>query len=218
MKLKLSPREQKTLCFVSGLGIVILWVYIAAIVRPLMRESGQFGRQLREAREHLKLLEVSTANEGTLREQYHQLEQRVLSLRKLLPSEEELPAVIELVSDMASQSQVKIQTIFPQRPVANEGGGGKKDRDTDAALKQPAVYKDVLIQIDALAGFHQLGAFLSLVEQGDKPMQIANLRITQDPKETKRLRIKLLLQSYFAPSEKRAGGASAARHTVGRLP
>ncbi|OGW91567.1 MAG: hypothetical protein A3D28_06115 [Omnitrophica bacterium RIFCSPHIGHO2_02_FULL_63_14] len=210
MKLTLSPREQKTLLSVAGLGIVILWVYVAAIVRPLMREGGQLGQQLREAREQLKLLEAATMNEDALREQYHQLEQNVLSLRKLLPSEEELPAVIELVSDMASQSQVKIQTIFPQRPVGNtEDGGEKQDTDKDAALKQPAVYKDVLIQIDALAGFHQLGAFLSLVEQGDKPMQIANLRITQDARETKRLRIKLLLQSYFAPSEKRAGGSNA---------
>ena len=216
MKLQLSPREQKTLLSVAGLGIVILWVYITAIVRPLMREGGQLGQQLREAREQLKLLEAATANEDALREQYHQLEQNVLSLRKLLPSEEELPAVIELVSDMASQSQVKIQTIFPQRPMGNEVGGGKKDKG--AAPKQLAVYKDVLIQIDALAGFHQLGAFLSLVEQGDKPMQIANLRITQDPKETRRLRIKLLLKSYFAPSEKRAGGASAAPQTVCKLP
>jgi Tfp pilus assembly protein PilO len=215
MKLTLSPREQKTLFSVVGIGVVILWVYTTAIVRPLMRESGQLGHQFREAREQLKLLEASTANEVVLREQSHRLEQDVLSLRKFLPSEEELPAAIELVSDMASRSQVKIQTIFPQRPVGNEDGGGKKDKD--AALTRPAVYKEVLIQIDALAGFHQLGAFLSLVEQGEKPMQISNLRITQDSKETKRLRIKLLLQSYFALSEKRTGGAGAARQTAGKL-
>jgi hypothetical protein len=35
-------------------------------------------------------------------------------------------------------------------------------------------------------------------------MQIANLRLTQDPRETKRLRIKMLLKSYFAPSAGRA--------------
>jgi Tfp pilus assembly protein PilO len=216
MKLQLSPREQKTLLSVAGLGVVILWVYIAAIVRPLMREVGQLNQQRREAREQLKLLEASTANETTLQGQYRQLEQNVLSLRKLLPSEEELPAVIELVSDMASQAQVKIQTIFPQRPVGSEGAG-KSAREKDAVLKQPAGYKEVLIQIDALAGFHQLGTFLSLVEQGDKPMQIANLHVTQDPKETKRLRIKLRLQSYFAPSEGRAGGASTAPQAADRL-
>ena len=208
MKLKLSPREQRTLLSVVGLGLVILWVYVAAIVRPLMQGVGQLTQQVREAREQLKLLEVSTANEDALREQHRQLEETVLTLRKLLPSEEELPAVIELVSDMASQAQVKIQTIFPQRPVGEDAGGKKdKDENRDAGPKQPEVYKDVLIQIDALAGFHQFGTFLSLVEQGDKPMQIANLRLIQDPKETKRLRIKMLLRSYFAPSEGTGAGA-----------
>ena len=209
MTLKLSPREQRTLFSVACLSLVILWVYVAAIVRPLMREVSRLTQQVREAREQLKLLEASTANENALREQHRQLEETVLALRKLLPGEEELPAVIELVSDMASHSQVKIQTIFPQRPVG-EGAGDKKDKDTgrDAGPKPPVVYKNVLIQIDALAGFHQLGTFLSLIEQGDKPMQIANLRLSQDPKETRRLRIKLLLQSYFAPGEGRMGGST----------
>ena len=208
MKAKLSPREQRMALSVAGLGLVILWVYLAAIVRPLLREIGQLSQQAREARDQIKLLQMSTANEEALRSQYQQVEQTVMALRKLLPSETELPAVIELVSDMASQSQVKIQTIFPQRPVGNEADA-KKDKGPAAAREQPAVYKDVIIQIDALAGFHQLGQFLSLVEQGEKPMQIASLRLIQEPRETKRLQIKLLLQSYFAPAEGRAAGKPA---------
>ena len=219
MKLKLSPREQRTLLLVVGLGLMIFWVYVVAIVRPLLREVGQLGQQGREARQQLKLLEAATANERALQEQYHEVEQNVLSLRRLLPSEEELPAVIELVSNMASQAQVKIQTIFPQRPQSGEGNGGKKDKDKkEVALKSPVVYKDVLIQIEALAGFHQLGTFLSLVEQGDKPMQITSLRITQDPKEMRRLRVKLLLQAFFARSgEGRTGGANDAPPAAGKL-
>ena len=205
MKTKLSAREQRAALSVAGLGLVILWVYLAAIVRPLLREVGQLSRQAREARDQLKLLQASTANEEALRSQYQQVEQAVMALRKFLPSETELPAVIEFVSDMASQSQVKIQTIFPQRPVGSDADT-KKGESLAAAREQPAVYKDVMIQIDALAGFHQLGQFLSLVEQGEKPMQIASLRLTQEPRETKRLKIKLLLQSYFAPVAPREAG------------
>jgi Tfp pilus assembly protein PilO len=122
-------------------------------------------------------------------------------MQQLLPSEEELPAVIESLSDLAGQSQVKIQTIFPQRTDAD--GAGRKDKEKErgggAGLKQPDIYKEVIIQIDALAGFHQLGTFLSRIEQAEKPMRVASLRITQDPKEMKRQRVKLLLQSYFTP-------------------
>ena len=208
---KFSPREQKTLALVIGLGLVTLWMYFSFIVSPLIREIGDLGRQVRDAREQLKVVRVSTANETTLRDQQRQLQEGVGSMQQLLPSEEELPAVIESLSDLAGQSQVKIQTIFPQRPGSD--GAGRKDKDKGPAgePKQPNIYKEVMIQIDALAGFHQLGSFLSRVEQAEKPMRVAGLRITLDPKETKRQRVKLLLQSYFTTGP----GSETAAHEGG---
>ena len=195
MKLNMTVREQRTLGIVAVLGAGILWMYLTYIVGPLMREAGELGRQVRTAREELKLLQTATANESALKTQHQQLQETVASLRKLLPAEEELPKVIELISDMAGQSQVKIQTIFPQRPLAETSAATQKD----AAPPPPLVYRDVLIQIDALAGFHQLGTFLSLVETGDTPMQVSSLKISSDPKD-RRLQVKLLVQSYFATS------------------
>ena len=207
---KFSPREQKTLALVIGLGLVTLWMYFSFIVSPLIREIGDLGRQVRDAREQLKVVRVSTANETTLRDQQRQLQEGVGSMQQLLPSEEELPAVIESLSDLAGQSQVKIQTIFPQRP-GSDGGRKDKDKGPVGEPKQPEIYKEVMIQIDALAGFHQLGSFLSQVEQAEKPMRVAGLRITQDPKETKRQRVKLLLQSYFTTGP----GSETAAHEGG---
>ena len=195
MKLNLTVREQRTLAIVVVLGGGILWMYVTFIVGPLMREAGELGRQVRAAREQLKLLQTATANEIALRTQHEQLQETVASLRQLLPAEEELPQVIELLSALAGQSQVKIQTIFPQRPLTEEAEAPQ----TQATPAAPLVYKDVLIQIDALAGFHQLGMFLSLVETGDKPMQVSSLKISSDPKD-RRLQVKLLVQSYFATS------------------
>jgi Tfp pilus assembly protein PilO len=202
----LSKREQRTLASVIGLGALILWVYASAIVQPLLRGGASLNKQVRDAREQLKLLQASTSNDAALHVQHRELEQRVLELRRLLPGEDELPAVIELVSDMANQSNVKIQTIFPQRPVSEDDGDKKRKGSAGAPAesKEATFYKDVVIQIDALAGFHQLGEFLSRIEQGDKPMRIANLRIQPDGRETRRLRIKLLLQSYFQPSPGRS--------------
>ena len=195
MKLALTVREQRTLAIVVLLGAGILWLHVTFIVGPLMREVGELGRQVRAAREQLKLLQTATANENALKVQHQQLQETVASLRKLLPAEEELPKVIELLSELAGQSQVKIQTIFPQRPLSDSQDVLQKD----AASTVPMVYKDVIIQIDALAGFHQLGTFLSLVETSDMPMQVSSLKISNDPKD-RRQQIKLLVQSYFATS------------------
>ena len=197
MKLRISAHEQRTLAVVVGLFLVIAWVYVALIIGPLLREARRGGEQVRAAREQLKVLELSTMNEAALREQHRQVQETVASLRSLLPAEEDVPRVIELLSDLAGRSQVKIQTIFPQRP---QEAPGSPTTPPAQAGSVPVVYKDVLIQVDALAGYHQLGTLLSLVETGDTPMQVSSLEIAPEPRESKRFRIKLVIQAYFATS------------------
>ena len=204
MALHLSARKQRTILAVGLLVVVTVWLYSAYIIRPLMREAGELAQQVRSAREQLKSLESATANEAALREQHRQLQGTVASLRSLLPAEEELPRVIGLLSDLASQAQVKIQSILPQRPI----GSQESARGPTGTTAKPVMTREVLIQIDALAGYHQLGTFLSLVESSDRPLQVSSLRISGDPREPKRLHVKLLIQSYFAASGAMSFGES----------
>ena len=210
MKVTLTQREQKTLLIGGLLGLVVLWVYGAFIVGPLTREGSSLGRRVREANDRLRGLEAVAANETALREQEELLTRKVSSLRDVLPSEKELPAVIELLSSLASQAQVKIQTISPQRSsgladlFTTKDGKEKKDKKP----APPLVFDEVHIQIDALAGYHQLGTFLNLIESQHKPMQLANLRISGEPRDPKRHHVKLLLKAFFAVD----AGASGVGH------
>ena len=190
-------RNQRTLLLVIVLGAFILWAYVAFIAGPLMREAATLNRQVSGAREDLRLLQASTTNEGALREQYEQVSEAVKSLRRLLPAEEEIPTVIEHLSGLASETGIKIQAIFPQRVLEPLAPIGKEG----VAASAPIVYREIPIQIDALAGYHQLGTFLSLVESSEKPMQIATLTISANQKEPKRHLVKLLLRCYFAVSD-----------------
>lgn len=206
MRPRASSREQRTLLLIAALSLVIVWIYAVLIIQPLMREAGRVGERVRAAREQLKVLELGTVHEAALREEHRRLQETVGSLRHRLPTEEELPRVIERLSDLAARSQVKIQTIFPQRPL--EGAG------TPAALPArpspaPVFFKDALIQVDAMAGYHQLGTFLSLVETDERPMQVSSLQISSERGESKRFRIRLVVQSYFATSDAVASGGGA---------
>lgn len=206
MKVRLSAREQRILLVVVALAVGILWTYAALIIGPLTRETARLDRQVRAAREELRVLEVATMNETLLREQHQQLQETVASLRKLLPAEEELPQVIELLTDLAGRSQVKIQTIFPQR---GPEAPGQSPAPSGQGPPMPEVSKEVFIEVDAVAGFHQLGTFLSLIETGDKPMQVSSLELAADPKEPRRLQVKLVLQAYFAMTADAAGGGKS---------
>jgi len=207
MKLGLSAREIRTILIGGVLGIVVIYVYFTMILKPLWRETGSLGERVRTAREQLSALRQAAANEPTLREQHRHLQEAVLSLRGDLPSEEELPSVIEFLSGLASRTQVKIQSIFPQRPIESpDRSAGEKGKPASGAL----VYKEVPIQIDAQASFHQLGAFLSLVEASDKPMQVSTLRIAGNPKEPRWHTITLSILTYFAVRDTGTSEGSAA--------
>ena len=196
MKLSLSSRDRRTILLVGLLGMLTLWAYLTQLLGPMAKEVGSLGHEVRSAREQLKILELATSNEDALRQQHQQVNETVESLRRLLPAEQEIPTVIERLSDMAGQSGVKIQAIFPQRQVEPQAPGSLGA--PAASSSKPVVFTEIPIQIDALAGYHQLGTFLSLVESADKPMQVSSLRMSGNQKEPKRHIVKLVLRAYFA--------------------
>ena len=214
MKLGLSTRELRTVLIGGVLGLLVTWMYVAMILTPLWREAASLGGRVRSAREQLAALQQATTNEAGLREQHRRLQETVLSLRSDLPSEEELPAVIEFLSGLASQTQVKIQSIFPQRPIESLDDRLMGEKATGPADRM--VYKEIPIQIDAQANFHQLGTFLALVEASDKPMQVSTLRISGNPKEPRWHNVNLSILAYFAvrDSEKSAESSAADAQTA----
>ena len=200
MKLNLSSPEQRASLFAGFVGVVILWIYGVYLVGPLLREAGSLSEQVRSAREQLRTLEAATSNEAVLRDQHRQLNETVASLRKMLPPEEEIPAVIEHLSDLASQTGVRIQVILPQHQGDTPEDARNATQPQGKTASGPVVFKEVPIQIDALAGYHELGAFLSLVESGEKPMLVSSLRISGS-KDLRRQVIKVILRSYFAVND-----------------
>lgn len=207
MKLALSKPERRAILAVGSLALVIGWLYAAYLVLPLQREARRLAQEVQSARQRVGTLEAAVANEQSLRAQYQQWDEKVQSLRVFLPAQEELPAVLERLSALANQTQVKIETIFPQRSPGDrkpaEGSSGK----SAPTQPGPGAYEEALIQVEALAGYHQLGAFLGAVESGDKPVRVSSLHMVGNPKEPKRHHIKLLLRAYFATSRLADSGA-----------
>lgn len=204
MKRRLSREQVQMLLLGLLMAALFLYVLVVLVVGPLRREAYQVKQALPAARERARALQFGTMNESALREQYRQMEQQVGTLRADLPSEDAVSGTIEVLSAMADKTEVKIQTIFPLRGSREERDKAKdkaKDKDKEAAEDSPSVFKETLIQIDALAGYHQLGSFLGAIEASAKPMRLSSLRISANPNELKRHNVKIVIRAYFAPLE-----------------
>jgi len=172
-----SKRELQLFVVVVFLAGISLWVYYTLLFKPMFQEAVRLGQEVRTASLKLQHTEQAITQEPQLRQEYERLQEALQGLRKALPPPEDLPSVIGLLSDVASQTSVKIQTIFPQRSLEDRE---ETPRREPASSDVPELYTEIPIQIDALTGFHQLGTFLSRVESGAQPMQLRSIRITEN--------------------------------------
>ena len=187
--------EQQVILLVAASALLGLGVYYVAVAGPVWRSLSAQREGIRTAQTSLQQIEQAIAREPQLRTQLEALTTGLKTLHEALPVEETLPASIERLSEMATQSGLKIQTIFPQRTIES------RDSPPSAGGAPAELYKEVPIQIDALSGYHQLGMFLSGVERHAQPMRLKNLRVTSSSKDGKRHNVKMVVVAYFATSQ-----------------
>lgn len=198
-----------------GLFILValgLWVYYASVVNPLFQNVLRLRTEARSAATELQHVQQAVDQEEQLRELAGTLSSEVERFRTGLPPVTNVLSVVERFSQLANQSGVKIQTIAPQRVVdllpvpaatkdkaKSKGKSKEKGRDP-APPPPPSLYREIAIQVDAVAGFHQLGTFLSLIESSPQPMQVRALHMTQNAKEPRRHVIKMTVIGFFSAS------------------
>lgn len=194
-----NKKEQQALLLLGIVGVMIILFY-GGYVSGLVKKFSQLKIDVTSSQNKVAIFESSTKRETSLRRQLAHLQEVVERLQKTLPVEQDLPAVIEFLSGLASQTNVRVQSIFPQRTLIADSfeGDGKKKRGSSENQEDVEVYyKEVPIQIDALAGYHQIGTFLSMVESSEKPLRLVSLRISENPKELKRHIAQIVIQSFF---------------------
>lgn len=108
---------------------------------------------------------------------------KVNSYEKMLPAEQEIPALLENLSTMAKSSNIKIVGITPV-----ETAEGK--------TQKAGVYQEIPILISAKSGYHELGSFLSHLENSDRFMKVGNISIKSNNATPKKHDIDLLVLTY----------------------
>ena len=210
MTAKSSAHPQRLLAGIILFTGVGLYGYVTLAVQPLLRALNDLSGRVRAASVQLQQVQQLVAQEGTVRQEYARLTSNVTKLRTGLPNDTEMPSVIQLLSDLADQSGVKIVSIFPQRTLDRPELSPKPVKDAKSGKSapappvQPPLYKEIPIEIEAVTGFHQLGMFLSRVESASQPMRLKKLHIDADQKEIKRQSVNAVLIAYFALTSKTA--------------
>ncbi|MFA5085496.1 MAG: type 4a pilus biogenesis protein PilO [Candidatus Omnitrophota bacterium] len=166
--------------------LYLYFVFVPQVIRvfKLTANAGRMNSELKSARVLIKDFESLSRS---LKEQSRKVE----SYEKKLPAEQEIPALLENLSNMAKNSNIKIVGIVPAMSYFKD----------EKPVKQSQIYREIPILITAKSGYHELGRFLSNLENADRFMKVADIDIKANKANPKKHDVELMVCTYTLLTE-----------------
>jgi len=164
---------------VGSLFVLLLLADFALLIRPMIRVFTETVPQLTAEKAQLHGLQDDWKNKAALMKQWQDATDKLAGTEKQFLPRSEVPSLLEKLSKLAQDSQVKILTLKPLE--TKEAGSG---------------LTLIPIRMSAVAGTHDLGHFLALLEGGPVYFRVSNLRITTNGSSEYRHTIELSIETY----------------------
>lgn len=138
--------------------------YLGLFLRPKIIELFHLLPEISRLNTKILKVEKEWLNLNTLKEKITQLDRKLDYYEKSLPSEKDIPAVLEYLSNSAKGLDVKIIEIKPIE-------------QSETGTNENLIYYCVPILLKAECGYHQLGRFINKLENADRFMRISDIRV-----------------------------------------
>lgn len=181
-----NARTRILLLTVSAvLAAAALYIYFVFVpqVMGVFKLSGNVGKMKSE----LKSARVVIADFERLNNNLKERGQKVESYEKKLPAEQEIPVLLENLSNMAKDSDIKIVGIVPAMSYFK----------VDLSANQNPIYREIPILITAKSGYHELGSFLNSLENADRFTKVVDIGIKANRTSPKKHDVELMICTYI---------------------
>lgn len=177
-----DPKVQRTIV-ISLFGLIALVAYILLMFLPqAVYDINMVGKTLK-MRSDLKEAGSLISEKETLKKKATEYKNKIEVYEKKLPAQREIPNLLENLSKMARNANITIVGITPVTL--------KSQKE-----KTVQVYQEIPILITARSGYHELGRFLSNLENGDRFMKVVGINIKTNAATPKKHDIDLTVHTY----------------------
>lgn len=178
--------EQKKVYVIIGGTVLIVVLFVFLGIFPRAGELSKVSREAGDLRKEIDLVEKRVQNLDVLKGKLKGLREEQKKYSGQLPDEKEIPEFLQDLAAMAKSSDVQILSVTPHGFV-RDGADGKE-----------GYYSEMPIVITAKSGYHQLGSFISSLEQGERFVTVEDVEIQYDSQSPRRSNIKMVLKTYVA--------------------
>jgi type IV pilus assembly protein PilO len=122
--------------------------------------------KLAELQKQIRALEATANKLPEFQREVQALEARLETLKRILPPEKEMPDLMRRIQYLAAQSSLNITKFNP------------------AAVAQKEFFQEVPVNLDLQGTYHNLGAFLDRVSRMSRLVNVGNVKIKAQAKQT----------------------------------
>lgn len=183
MKIKFQNNTRLTI------GVIIFFVLFLdylILLRPQLVILGQIKRQINALSADLKSTKEGIASIDQLKKQRAFLQSRIGTVGERITPEGEIPVVLENISKIAKQTNLKITQIKPSR-----------ESEKMIATSPVGVIYELPILVEGRCGYHQLGSFVNKLEGSKIFMDLAGMEMVPSPDDALHHNIKLVVKTYI---------------------
>ena len=190
-----ESKKKFMLFFALGLGLVfVLYAYL--FLKPSVSALADLVPKLRERKVTIKAVEDALPHKEKFYEKRRAQQMELLAYEEKLSREKELPVLLENLSKMARDSNVKILGIEPLTEDKVKQGKTSPEKDI--------IYQEVPILVSAESGYHELGSFLGNLESDKRYMKVSDMKIQANRSNVKRHKVQFVVCAYtFEGKERR---------------
>jgi len=177
-------RHPKQIIAVAAALIIILDFFL--IMKPQMRWIRSLSRKNKELRTHIDQTQSDIETIAQLQDKFQTSQKDITDIERRVPSEEDMPLILESISEASNDAMVKIFQMKPRRI------------DKEEILKsRSGQYYRIPISIDAKGSYHLFGKFLSILENSEIFMSINYLEISSSAKDYRRHNISSVINTFI---------------------
>lgn len=167
---------------ISAATVVIVSAYCFFILKPQAMGIISVIGKLAKVSGDLRVATADISRIESMKKAVADYSKKVAQYERSLPTEEGIPALLEGLSDMANKANMRIVGITPI---------DKKENKAEVR-----VYREIPIAISAKSGYHELGEFLSELENNDRFMKVTDMQIKSDSTSLKKHNVELIVVTY----------------------
>lgn len=183
-----KDKKEKALLSILVMTVIVA-VYFQVFFRPVIKDAGTILPKVSRLKADLRDAKFLISRKETIEEEGRSLKLKKDRYEKIFPSQEEIPRLLESLSEMAGKSGVKIIGIKPL---------SKEETLTE---EHSEVYREIPIEIMARSGYHQLGQFLQNLETGERFIMVKDLEISTSTDNVKTHNARLIASTYILVKE-----------------